>query len=292
MGEQSENINLSRDDLNRIINPELPLAQTGALHKQSKGLFNRGEDGSALMSFVSPNSFDKDEVHHRIFLKTLEPLYRGLTPEEAVQLTQEIEQRSGRKIGNHIGNLMTIPFEVHKGAGVGVHSYARSQDLEYHNDNSAKGIIRDIVDASTVNSIDYRAHIGTQYIKKALPQLDNYLNDALANYYHQTDYDRPVYRDKYDASVVDALSSLSGPEADAQQFLKDKIMQLASSESVPDLYEYGQSGDATQDINKSKGININAQEGSHVTIQDSLVKANGNGNGNGNGHGKRYGRKH
>ncbi len=229
MGEQSENINLSRDDLNRIINPELPLAQKEAMYKQTKGLFSLGEDGSTVMSFVSPNSNHKDEVHHRIFLKTLEPLYRGLTPEEAVQLTQQIEQLSGRKIGSHISNLMVTPLEVHKGAGVGLHPYAKSQDLEYHNDNSAKGIIRDIVDASTVNSIEYRAHVGAKYINQTSPQLDNYLNDALTDYYRQNDYDHPVYKDKYDASIVNALSSLAGPEADAQQFLKDKIMQIVGN---------------------------------------------------------------
>jgi hypothetical protein len=169
-----------RDLSSKYQSPEQPSRQRRAHEKQLEGLQLDPTEDKYLINLLYPNSADKDQIHHRVFLETIAPLYRGLGEDEARQLTHEIESLTGRRIGNNIGNLMPVPQAAHQGVA---HKYALNNGLQYHDDESAKGIIKDIVEAGSVPSIKYRAHVGSDYINKYLPELDNALNDGLTDYY-------------------------------------------------------------------------------------------------------------
>lgn len=130
-----------------------------------------------------------EEAHHKSILNTLAPLYDGLSPDEAAELTAYLSQH--RSIGNHIGNLINLPKELHQ---AGIHAYARDQGYEHHpNLTSPQGFVRDIQDASEL-PLEYRKHVGEQYLTKAVPAMNDYINDALTA--------SPAMQEKLDMSAV------------------------------------------------------------------------------------------
>ena len=51
-----------------------------------------------------------EHIHHKAILKTLTPLYKGLSESEAAELTAYLNQYGG--IGNHIQNLIRVAIDT------------------------------------------------------------------------------------------------------------------------------------------------------------------------------------
>ena len=171
---------------------KLPQDQRAAYTKQVKGTIDNSDPADIwVQKFLSPDSYFNEEIHHRVGLGTLQPLYEGLNEEQAFKLTALIEQATGKPIGNSIWNLMTVPKKVHQG---GIHVDTRNMGLEYHSNRKPEGIIYDIIEAGTVPDIGYRAHVGSNFINKYLPQIDDALNDQLTSF-HRKQWNAPNYGD-------------------------------------------------------------------------------------------------
>jgi len=135
----------------------------------------------------------KEEAHHRAILETLAPLYKGLSNEEAADLTAHLNQYGAT--GNNILNLINMPKDSHQG---GIHSYAIEKGYQYHPKYKPKGLVRDILDASEL-PLEYRKHIGEQYMTVAVPDMNNYINDLLTQH--------PTMQAKMDMSAVRAAEA-------------------------------------------------------------------------------------
>ena len=119
-----------------------------------------------------------DHIHHKAILKTLTPLFNNLSENEAAELRQHLNKFGG--IGNHIFNLIPMPGKIHQG---GIHPMAQGFGYEYHpNRKKQLGFVRDIMDASEL-PLAYRKHVGEQYLKQAVPDMNNYINDLLTAHY-------------------------------------------------------------------------------------------------------------
>tara|TARA_R100001015_G_C4620214_1_gene177098 strand:+ start:1019 stop:1621 length:603 start_codon:yes stop_codon:yes gene_type:complete len=121
-----------------------------------------------------------EHIHHKAILKTLTPLYKGLSESEAAELTAHLNQYGG--IGNHIQNLIPMPASTHQG---GIHPMAKGFGYEYHpNKKEQVGFVQDIMEASEL-PLAYRKHVGEQYLKKAVPDMNNFINDLLTEAYRK-----------------------------------------------------------------------------------------------------------
>ena len=121
-----------------------------------------------------------DHAHHNIPIETLDKLFDGLSVDEQAELRNYINQHHGRAIGNHIRNLINIPGEIHQG---GIHKYAREMGYEIDAKKNPIGLALEILEASTVPSIQYRKHIADKYMQEAVPAMNDHLNDLLTAHY-------------------------------------------------------------------------------------------------------------
>ena len=150
-----------------------------------------------------------EQAHHRAILKTLDPLYRGLSTEEAAELTAYLNQFNGT--GNDILNLINMPKDIHQMKG-GIHGYAQQMGYEYHPTRKPFGLVRDILDASEM-PLAYRKHVGMNYMTKAVPDMNNKINDLLTAH--------PSMQQAMDLSSVRAAQA-----AEAQLMLNNAVEKL------------------------------------------------------------------
>lgn len=148
-----------------------------------------------------------EQAHHRAILKTLDPLYNGLSTEEAAELTSYLNQFNGT--GNNILNLINMPQDIHQG---GIHEYAIRKGYQFHPNAKPFGMVQDIVDASEM-PLAYRKHVGMNYMTKAVPDMNNKINDLLTAH--------PSMQQVMDLSSVRAAQA-----AEAQLMLNNAIEKV------------------------------------------------------------------
>ena len=88
-----------------------------------------------------------------------------------------------------------MPEETHQG---GIHAIAKAWNFEASN-KKAKGWVRDLNDASEL-PLAYRKHVGEQYIKQAVAEMEQDINDLLTNH--------PSMLEKLDLSNVRQAQAL------------------------------------------------------------------------------------
>lgn len=147
---------------------------------------------------------DSEQAHHRAILETLTPLYKGLNEGEAAELTAYLNQYGAT--GNNILNLINLPQDIHQS---GIHEYAIKNGYQYHPNYKPTGHVRDILDASEM-PLSYRKHVGMNYMTKAVPDMNDYINELLTHH--------PSMKEALDMSSVKAAK-----EAEAQKY-KDAYM--------------------------------------------------------------------
>lgn len=194
-----------------------------------------------------------EEAHHKAILNTLAPLYDGLDEQQAAELTAYLSQFG--PIGNNLGNLINMPKDTHQG---GIHSYARSMGYEHHpNLKNPIGFVEDIQEAAglpAATSLPYRMHVGEQYMKKAVPDMNNYINDVLTAH--------PSMQEKLDMSAV--------REAVAQEQLQQAALEATGLRLAGDKLAKFYDQSRVDSPGRSKIVNVEAEPGSYVRI-------NGNG---------------
>ena len=130
-----------------------------------------------------------EQAHHKNILETLDVLYRGLDDAQAAELTAHLEKFG--PIGNNILNLINLPQDIHQG---GIHPFTKAQGYEYHGRaKNPTGFALDIQEASEL-PLEYRKHVGEQYIKKAGAAMNDKINDLLQ--------DHPSMQEPLDMSAV------------------------------------------------------------------------------------------
>ena len=194
-----------------------------------------------------------EEAHHKAILNTLAPLYDGLNESQAAELTAYLSQYGA--IGNNIRNLVNIPKDMHQG---GIHAFAREKGYEHHpNLTRPIGFVRDIQDAAEMpptTSLPYRKHVGEQYMTKAVPEMNAYINDMLTAH--------PAMQEVIDLSAVrEAMQQ----EAIQQAALEATGLRLAGDKLAK---FYDQSRDDSPGA--SKMVVVDAAPGAYVRV-------NGNG---------------
>jgi len=209
---------LSRNIANSIQSPHVKAKEAGAAHKTQLNQVTGGNKNRRALNSDDTVVFEimkarpGEEAHHRAILKTLDPLYKGLTDEEAAELTAYLNQFNAT--GNDILNLINLPSDIHaKGAG-GIHAYAQQQGYEYAPNREPKGLVLDIIEASEM-PLAYRKHVGMNYMTKAVPAMNNYINDLLTAH--------PSMKETLDMSSVRAAQAA---EAQAQLMLNAQVKKI------------------------------------------------------------------
>ena len=130
-------------------------------------------------------SQEGDHAHHKVLLETIDKLFIGLNESEQAELRNYIGSKHGISIGNSLRNLINIPGEIHQGrkGQDSIHQFARNQGFEIDSKKIQIGLARDVLEASTVPSLEYRKHVADNYLTKALPSMNNKINDLLTDYY-------------------------------------------------------------------------------------------------------------
>ena len=168
-------------------------SQLAQLTKNRKTTKTRQGNSDDLVVYELMKRRGDEQAHHKGILETLDVLYRGLDDREAAELTAHLSQYGS--IGNSLGNLINMPMSTHQG---GIHKFARDQGYEYHpNTKNPTGIVQDIIEASEM-PLAYRKHIGEQYMTKAVPEMNDYINDLLTA--------DPSMKEKLDLSKVRELA--------------------------------------------------------------------------------------
>ena len=212
---------------------------------QLNALVNKKEEPELYRALAAEPG---DHAHHKIILETLDRLFDGLSKDDQAVLrdhianTQYFEyQGEGKKpvpfkvaIGNNIRNLINMPGEIHQG---GIHKFARERGYEIDAKNEPIGLARDILEASTVPNVNYRKHVADKYITEAVPEMNNYINDLLTDYYNNKG-----------RMAGDAIRQLSGRD----------MSELT-----------------TGNISGDKPIIVNADEGANVFVHTNGKNGNG-----------------
>ena len=183
-------------------------AYQSQLNKATGGRVNRraqSSDDTVVYEILKAQPYE--QAHHRAILKTLDPLYNGLNDAEAKELTAYLNQFGAT--GNNILNLINMPQDIHQG---GIHEYAIKKGYQFHPNAKPFGLVRDIVDASEM-PLAYRKHVGMNYMTKAVPDMNNYINDLLTAH--------PSMQQAMDMSAVQAAK-----EAEAQLMLSAAVNKL------------------------------------------------------------------
>ena len=170
-------------------------SQLHQITSNRKATKNRMADPDSLLVYELMKKRGDEQAHHKGILETLDVLYRGLNEADAAELTAHLNQYHG--MGNHILNLINLPQDIHQG---GIHPYAKQQGYEYHSRvKDPQGFALDIAEASEM-PLAYRKHVGEQYIKQAVADMENYINDLLTAH--------PSMQEKLDLSGVRAAQAL------------------------------------------------------------------------------------
>ena len=119
-----------------------------------------------------------EHAHHIAILETLAPLFNNLNEAGQRVLRNYINQ--DQAIGNHIRNLVNIPGELHQG---GIHEYARRKGYEIDSKSEPIGLAKDILAVSQGGNIKQRMAVAHRYLKEAVPDMKNYINDSLTKHY-------------------------------------------------------------------------------------------------------------
>ena len=183
-------------------------AYQSQLNKATGGRVNRrAQNSDDTVVYEILKAQPGEQAHHRAILKTLDPLYNGLNDAEAKELTAYLNQFGAT--GNNILNLINMPQDIHQG---GIHEYAIKKGYQFHPNAKPFGLVRDIVDASEM-PLAYRKHVGMNYMTKAVPDMNNYINDLLTAH--------PSMQQAMDMSAVQAAK-----EAEAQLMLSAAVNKL------------------------------------------------------------------
>jgi hypothetical protein len=240
--------------------PGLAESAMGAYQSQLAQLTNRDarrkteNNSDDLIIYELLKRRGDEQAHHKSILETLDVLYRGLDEKESAELSAYLNQHGG--IGNQLLNLINLPKDSHQ---EGIHKFARNKGYEYHSGTkNPEGMVLDMIEASKM-PLEYRKHVGEQYLKKAVPEMNDYINDLLTNH--------PSMQEKLDLSTVREAVAAEEAKRMAGKAM-DQGMMRQYLESGEDLQASGQVG-------SHKPIVVNADEGANV-----YVHTDGNDSGN------------
>lgn len=201
---------------------------------QLNSLVNKNEEPELYRALAAEPG---DHAHHKIILETLDRLFDGLSEDDQAILRDHITNTHRVAIGNDIRNLINMPGEIHQG---GIHKFARERGYEIDAKNNPIGLARDILEASTVPNVNYRKHVADKYITEAVPEMNNYINDLLTDYYNNKG-----------RMAGDAIRQLSGRD----------MSELT-----------------TGNVSGDKPIIVNADEGANVFVHTDGKTGNGHAN--------------
>ena len=145
---------------------------------QLNSIVNRNEEPELYRALAAEPG---DHAHHKIILETLDRLFDSLSENDQAILRDHIAKTHKAGIGNDIRNLINMPGEIHQG---GIHKFARERGYEIDAKSKPIGLARDILEASTVPNVNYRKHVADKYITEAVPEMNDYINDLLTDYYN------------------------------------------------------------------------------------------------------------
>jgi hypothetical protein len=242
--------------------PGLAESAMGAYQSQLAQLTNRDarkktqNNSDDLIVYELLKRRGDEQAHHKGILETLDVLYKGLDEKESAELSAYLNQHGG--IGNQLLNLINLPKDSHQ---EGIHKFARNKGYEYHSGTKdPKGMVLDMIEAGEM-PLEYRKHVGEQYLKKAVPEMNDYINDLLTNH--------PSMQEKLDLSAVrEAVAAEKATRMAGKSMDQDMMRQYLES---------GEDLQATGQVVGQKPIVVNADEGANVYVHT-------NSNGNGNGH--------
>ena len=164
-------------------------AQLNQATPQRKATKKRLADPEDVLVYEILKKRGDEQAHHKNILETLDVLYRGLDDAEAAELTAHLQQFG--PTGNNILNLLNMPQDVHQG---GIHPFTKAMGYEYHGRaKNPTGFALDIQEASEM-PLAYRKHVGEQYMTKAVPAMNDKINDLLT--------DHPSMQEPLDMSAV------------------------------------------------------------------------------------------
>ena len=190
-----------------------------------------------------------EEAHHKGILETLDLLYRGLSKEEAAELTGHLNQYHG--MGNDILNLINIPKEIHTGPD-GIHPWAIEKGYQYHSNYKPRGLVKELMEASEM-PLPYRKHVGERYLTQAVPAMENKINELLQGH--------PSMNEKLDMkSVKDAIAA----ENKDKRMAGDVLSQLLGEGEL-----------TTGNVSGDKPIIVNADENASVYLHTNGKNGNG-----------------
>ena len=186
-----------------------------------------------------------DHAHHKIILETLDRLFDGLSEDDQAILRDHIRNTHKVAIGNNIRNLINMPGEIHQG---GIHKFARERGYEIDAKNKPIGLARDILEASTVPNVNYRKHVADKYITEAVPEMNNYINDLLTDYYNN--------KGRMAGDAIRQLSGRDMSELTTGDILGEKpIVVNADKGANVFVHANGKSSNNRADIQKEFGKN-------------------------------------
>jgi len=170
-------------------------AQLNGITRNRKSTKTRMADPDAVLVYELMKRRGDEEAHHKAILNTLGVLYKGLNESDSNKLTAHLKAQGS--IGNNILNLINMPKDAH----ISIHQITKGLGHEYHptQKNNLRGFQQDLVDASEM-PLEYRMHIGEQYMKTAVSEMRNDIDDLLTGH--------PSMQEKLDMSGVRAAQAL------------------------------------------------------------------------------------
>ena len=170
-------------------------SQLNGITRNRKSTKTRLADPDALLVYELMKKRGDEEAHHKSILNTLGVLYKGLNENDSKKLTDHLNQYGA--IGNNILNLINMPKDSH----ISIHQITKGLGHEYHprQKNNLRGFQQDLTEASEM-PLEYRMHIGEQYMTRAVEEMRNDIDDLLTAH--------PSMQDSLDLSGVRAAQAL------------------------------------------------------------------------------------
>ena len=165
-----------------IQSPGLPTVQEQAGKSYSLQLNKIVDKESEAELYKVLSKQPKEHALHIAILETLAPLFENIDEVGQGLVRQYINQ--DRAIGNHIRNLINVPDYLHQG---GIHTYARNKGYEIPPSGESTGIAKEILEVSKNGSIKDRQRVANKYLKQAIPDMENYINDSLTKHYKRAE---------------------------------------------------------------------------------------------------------
>ena len=171
------------------------VSQLNKITKDRKSTKTRLADPDALLVYELMKRRGDEQAHHKSILNTLGILYKGLDENASKKLTDHLNQYGA--IGNNILNLINMPKDAH----ISMHQITKGLGHEYipGQKNNLRGFQQDLIEASEM-PLEYRMHVGEQYMAKAVEEMRNDIDDLLTAH--------PSMQDKLDMSGVRAAEAL------------------------------------------------------------------------------------